>query len=151
MAHADQHVNAYLRTKVLTAPREELRLMLLDGAVRFATQARDGLARKDFEAVFNGVCQCRDIITELMTTVRDDIDPELAANVRSLYAYLFNELTSANLEKSLPRFDGVISLLTYERETWQLLIDKLRAERHGTGTGAPAGPAPERAALSVSA
>ena len=28
--------NAYLRTKVMTASPEELRLMLLDGAIRFA-------------------------------------------------------------------------------------------------------------------
>jgi len=131
MTTADTPVNAYLRTKVMTAPREELRLMLLDGAVKFATQAREGLARKDFESVFNGVTQCRDIIVELMTTVRDEVDPDLAANVRALYGYLYNELTTANLEKDLEKFDVVIRLLAYERETWQMLIDKLRAERSG--------------------
>jgi len=148
MSTTDTPVNAYLRTKVMTAPREELRLMLLDGAVKFATQARDGLARKDFECVFNGVCQCRDIVTELMTTVRDDVDPDLAGKVRSLYAYLFNEITTANMEKDIARFDRIITLLTYERETWQLLIDKLRSER---AESVPAEPREERQTLSVHA
>lgn len=122
--------------------------MLLDGAVKFASQARDGLARKDFESVYNGVTQCRDIIVELMTTVRDDVDPDLAGKVRALYGYLYNELTTANLEKDLARFDGVISLLAYERETWQLLIQKFRAERsEATADAAPT----ERPALSVQA
>lgn len=148
MSTTDTPVNAYLRTKVMTAPREELRLMLLDGAVKFASQARDGLARKDFESVYNGVTQCRDIIVELMTTVRDDVDPDLAGKVRALYGYLYNELTTANLEKDLARFDGVISLLAYERETWQLLIQKFRAERsEATADAAPT----ERPALSVQA
>ena len=148
MSTTDTPVNAYLRTKVMTAPREELRLMLLDGAVKFASQARDGLARKDFESVYNGVTQCRDIIVELMTTVRDDVDPDLAGKVRALYGYLYNELTTANLEKDLAKFDGVISLLAYERETWQLLIQKFRAERSdATADAAPT----ERPALSVQA
>ena len=36
-------VNEYLRTRVLTASPEELRLMLLDGALKYAMQAREGL------------------------------------------------------------------------------------------------------------
>ena len=39
--------NAYLRTKVMTASPAELRLMLLDGAIKFANQAREGLQAKD--------------------------------------------------------------------------------------------------------
>ncbi len=148
MSTTDTPVNAYLRTKVMTAPREELRLMLLDGAVKFASQAREGLARKDFESVYNGVTQCRDIIVELMTTVRDDVDPDLAGKVRALYGYLYNELTTANLEKDLAKFDGVINLLAYERETWQLLIQKFRAERSEATAEAAS---TERPALSVQA
>lgn len=35
--------DAYLRDAVLTAPPEQLQLMLYDGAIRFATQAREAV------------------------------------------------------------------------------------------------------------
>jgi len=121
--------NAYLKTKVMTASPEELRLMLLDGAIKFARQGRDGLAARDFEAAFEGVTSCRSIVIELMTNVRDDVDPQLCERVRTVYGFIFQELTVAGFRKEPQRLDRVIELLEYERETWVLLMDKLSEER----------------------
>lgn len=122
-------VNHYLKTRVMTASPVELRLLLLDGAIKFANQGRQGLVDKDFEAVFEGISQCRDIVTELLTTIGPDVEPSLAAKVKGVLTWLFTELTSASMEKSIKRMDGVISILEYERETWSLLIEKLKAEQ----------------------
>lgn len=135
-------VNPYLRTKVMTASPAELRLLLLDGAIKFARQGREGLEKKDFEAVFEGISQCRDIVTELLTTIGPDVEPSLAAKVRGVFTFLFTELTNASMEKSIKRMDSVISILEYERETWSMLIDKLKAEQNG-------GAAPKTDGLSV--
>lgn len=125
------NANAYLRTKVLTASPEELRLMLLDGAIKFARQGRDGLARRDFEASFTGLSQARSIITELIVTIRPEADPVLAERVKSLYTFLYTELVEASLSKDFGRVDRVIELLEFERETWAMLMTKLAAERGG--------------------
>ena len=117
--------NAYLRTRVMTASPEELRLMLLDGAIKFAQQGREGLAAKNYEMSFNGIDRCRNIILELIVTVREDVAPELAKNVKSLYTFFYNELTNASLEKSVAKIDKVIELLNFERETWVMLMQKL--------------------------
>lgn len=143
------NVNAYLRTKVLTASQEELRLMLLDGAIKFARQGAEGLARKDFEGMYNGVSQCRNIIFELLTTVRDDLDAELARNVKSLYTFLYTELLDASMEKSQDKLASVIELLEYERQTWVLLMQRLSQEKAGAVPGAPGGDAPTRPTLSL--
>ncbi|MFM9994195.1 MAG: flagellar export chaperone FliS [Phycisphaerales bacterium] len=135
--------NAYLRTKVLTASPEELRLMLLDGAIRFATQGRDGLARKDYEASYNGMSQCRNIIIELITSIRPDVDPELAQRVRSVYTFMFSELVEASFQKDPARVDEVLRLLNYERETWAMLMGKLAQGR--AGDAPPAAPRPASA------
>jgi flagellar protein FliS len=121
--------NAYLRTKVLTASPEELRLMLLDGAIKFAYQGREGLAARNYEASFNGISQCRNIVLELLTTIRPEYDPELCDRVKALYTFFYTELVEASMQKSLPKIDGVIKLLEYERETWVMLMDKLAEER----------------------
>lgn len=130
------NVNAYLRTKVLTAPPEELRLLLLDGAIKFAVQGRDGLAAKNYEMSFNGISQCRDIVVELMTTIAPTVDAELAAKVRGVFSFLFMELTEASLEKNPARLDKVIDILKFERETWVLAMQKLAQERAAGTAGA---------------
>ncbi len=126
--------DAYLRTKVLTAPPEQLRLMLLDGAVRFATQGRDALIRKDYEEVFNGFTQARDIVIELATTINDQPDPELAVQVRSLYLFIFQQLVNASFQKDVELANEAIRLLEYERETWVLAIEQAAKDRKLTGT-----------------
>lgn len=127
--------NAYLRTRVMTAGPMELRQMLLDGAVKFARQAREGLDKKDFEAVYLGVSQSRAIVVELMTSMGREVDSELAGKVRGLYSYIFSELTLASTEKDPSRLDRVIGLLEFERETWSLAVAKFG----GQGKTAPAG------------
>jgi flagellar protein FliS len=136
--------NAYLKNRVMTASPEELRMMLLEGAVKFARQGRDGLARKDFEASFSGITQSRNIVLELLTSIRSDVDRDLAEKVKALYTYIYTEMTNANLEKDLDRLDKVISLLDYERETWAMLMQKLAEERAAGGVEA------KREAISIS-
>lgn len=129
MTQDSPNINAYLRTKVLTAGPEELRLMLLDGAIRFARQGKQGLVDNDPEASFTGITNCRNIIVELMTSIGAGVDPELALNLKNLYSFMFTELTEANLEKDTKRLDAVIELIEYERETWVMLMEKIAAER----------------------
>lgn len=140
--------NAYLRTKVLTASREELRLMLLDGAIKFANQGREGLLAKNFEASYNGISQCRNIVLELLTTIKPEFDPELCDRVKAIYTFLYTELVEASLQKSVEKLDGVIKILQYERETWALLMTKVAGEK-GQASGEEGGARP--ASLSLQA
>jgi flagellar protein FliS len=143
---------------VLTASPEELRLLLIDGAIRFARQGAEALTSRDWESAFTGISNCRNIITELLTSIRDEPNPELAANARSLYMFMFSELMSAGFEKSVPRIEKVIELLEYERETWVMLMQKLADERGSAeqASAAPSAtpthaPTPRRTPLSVQA
>ena len=121
--------NAYLQTRVMSASPEELRLMLIEGALKFAIQGRDWLENKDHEQAFTGFSQCRPIILELINTIKPDPDPKLAERVRSLYTFMFAELAQAGYDRDIPRINKVIELLEYERETWVLLMDQVAAER----------------------
>lgn len=132
--------NAYLRTKVMTASPAELRLMLLEGAVKFANQAREGLADKDYEKSFNGFTSCRNIILELVNGIRPEHDPELSERVRSLYMFIYKELFESSHDKDIPRLEKTIKLLDYERETWALLMDKLAKGDSASADTEPSGP-----------
>jgi flagellar protein FliS len=125
--------NAYLTTKVMTASPEELRLMLIEGAIKFARQGREGLAGGNFEAVHNGFSRCRSILLELVNSMRPEVDPELCERLSGLYMFMFRSLLEAAHERSLPKADKVIELLEYDRETWVLLMQRLSDERLAAG------------------
>jgi len=150
-ANMSSNANAYLRTRVLTATPEELRLMLLDGAIKFCRQGREALANKQWEAAHNGISQCRDIIFELLTTIRADVDPELANNAKALYSYMYRTLVEGKFEKDLGKIDSVIKLLEFERETWVMLMAKLAEERGQRPAGATPAKPEERGPLSLQA
>ncbi len=121
--------NAYLRTRVLTASPEELRLMLLEGAIRFLRQGRDALHNKAWEPAYQGITRARDIVFELLTTAKPEPDRELYNRVAGVYTFMYAQLVEANLERDPVRCDKVLELLEYERETWTMLMGKLAEER----------------------
>jgi flagellar protein FliS len=131
---------AYLRTKVMTAGPGQLRLMLFDGALRFAEKARTGLATNDQEAAFEGTDRCQRILLELITGLDPQHDPELCERLAGLYTFLYTRLIEAHRQRDAAIVDEVIKLLAYERETWSMLLDKLAAESVPDVPPAPALP-----------
>ena len=130
---------AYLRTKVMTSSPGGLRLMLLDGALKFAEQGRAGLSRSDNEAAFDGISRCQQIVLELINALQPQQAPELCGRVAGLYTFMYTRLMAASRERSPAMVEEVIRLLAYERETWSLALEKLAKE---AAAAAPS-PAPE--------
>ena len=135
----DSHTaNAYLRTKVMTASPEELRLMLLDGAIKFANQAKLGLEENHPEMTYLGFTQCRDIVLELLNTIKSEPAPQIAQSVRELYTFMYAELVRASMNKDMKKLVSTIDLLEYERETWVMTMEQLVKDREqGISHGAP--------------
>jgi len=119
---------AYLKTKVLTATPAELRLMLLDGAIRFGEQVRRGYAERNFELAFEGTTKAQAIIMELMNALRPEQAPELCVRLSALYTFIYKSLVEANMSRDPELVDEVLKLLRFERETWQLCLDELARE-----------------------
>ncbi len=139
MTATKAQAESYLATKVLTASPAELRLMLLDGAIKFARQGRDALAAKDYEGMFKGFTRTREILVELSTTMRRDVgDPTLVDRTQALYTFMMTRLLDASHDKDVAPADEVIKLIEFDRETWALLMDQLASEqRPGTGSYQP--------------
>jgi len=146
LAQQSKTVNAYLRSKVMSASPQELRLMLLDGAIRFANQGREALATKNFEVSFNGFSSCREIIIELLTSIRANLNPELASRMKALYSFMYKHLVEGVHEKDFTKIDSVIELLTFERETWVMAVQKA-ADEAGIPSAREAKPAGLSASL----
>jgi flagellar protein FliS len=121
----------YLKTKVMTASREMLTLMLWDGAIRFAEQGKEAIGRKDIEGSFKALVRSQRIITELTTNLKHDVDPDLCGKLASLYNFMYRRLVDANLTKNAQFVEDALEIMRHQRETWAMLIEKLSKERAG--------------------
>jgi flagellar protein FliS len=119
---------AYLKTKVMTASPAELRLMLIDGAIRFTEQARRGYEERNFESAFEGTTKAQNILMEMMNSLRPDQAPELCARLSALYTFMYKSLVEASSTRDTRLIDEVITLLRFERETWQMCLEALARE-----------------------
>ncbi len=115
----------YLKMRVLTATPEQLQLMLFDGAIRFAEQARIGLEKKEFDTSYAMISKVQKILTELTCGLKHEIAPDLCKKLAGLYNYAYRRLIDANLQHDIPAINDAIDILKYQRETWALLMDKL--------------------------
>ena len=122
--------NPYLRTRVLTATPQELRLMLYDGALKFCRQAMDARGKEDIETAYNGLMRAQKIVLELSSSLKHDVDPELTSRLSGLYTYIYKLLVDANVNHTTVEIEEALKLLEYERETWQMLMAQL-AEQDG--------------------
>ena len=129
--------NPYLRTKVLTASSEELRLMLFDGALRFCLQAKKAIEEKDFEASYDNIKKAQKIVLELSSSLNHDVEPEVTEKMESLYNFMYRRLIEVNMSRDVEIIDEVMQLIKFERETWQLLVKKVH-EKQGKTASAPA-------------
>jgi flagellar protein FliS len=132
-----------LRTKVLTATPEQLQLMLFDGAIRFAEQAREALQQKNYEKSHGLITSAQKIVNQLLGTLKRDLSPELCGNLAGIYTYVFRRLVDANVTHKLQPLDEAVKLLKYQRETWLLLLQKLAAEKAGLEAQKLEFPAPD--------
>ncbi len=144
--NSESTVNAYLRSKVMSATPEQLRLMLIEGAIRFCNQGLDGLLRKDFEQMCSGFASCRNILLELTSSVRAEVDEALAKRVQSLYTFMYLHLVEAGFERDADKAKKVVDLLEFERQTWVMLMDKLAQEQNnGAGSATASSTFPQSA------
>jgi flagellar protein FliS len=132
----------YLKNAVLTATPEQLQLMLYDGALKFAARARDAIRAKQREAAFHALERAQLIVLELSNGIRREVNPELADRMSAIYNFVFRRLVEANVHQDEKALDDALRILRYERESWQMLIDKLNQDRGGGAPEATAEPSP---------
>ncbi len=121
--------NAYLRDAILTATQEQLQLMLYDGVIRFATQGKEAIVRKDYEASYEKLTRAQQILLEMQSGLNYEVNPELCRRVASIYNFLYRKLVDACVQRDVGAIEDALRVLRIERETWQILVDKVNKAR----------------------
>jgi len=109
--------NAYKNQQILTAPPEQLTLLLYNGALRFLNESIQALEAGDIAKAHNANLRVQDIVNELMTTL--DMKYELSKNLAALYDYILYCLIEGNIKKDVQQLLNAKAILEDMRNTWQ--------------------------------
>ena len=109
--------NAYKNNSVNLASKEQLLLMLVDGAVKFAKRGRLAIEEKNIKMAHDSITRTQDIFTELRVTL-DTSAGEWAEQMFKVYGFINEKLFEANIKKDVKVMDEVIPLIEEVRDIW---------------------------------
>lgn len=110
-------LNAYKNNSVNHASKDQLLLMLLDGAVRFVKVSRQAMLDKDIKICHENIIKTQNIFSELMVSL-DQNAGEWATQMYRLYDFIKEKLVEANIKKDIKIVDEIIPLIEDVRDIW---------------------------------
>lgn len=112
---------AYQQASVQTSSQKQLIVMLYDGMHRFMSQAIASIEAGEIETAHQNLHKTGKILLELLGTLREDQGGEVAANLKKLYVYCYEQIVIANLKKDVALIEEVQSVIGNLREGWKEL------------------------------
>lgn len=110
--------NTYKNNSVNFASKDQLLLMLVDGAVKFSKIGRQAILDKDIKKAHENIVKTQNIFYELMATLDVAKGGEWTQNLMGIYDFIVRRLTDANIKKSVEIMNEIIPLIEDVRDTW---------------------------------
>lgn len=118
----NQYVKQYQKANIETASREQILIMLYDGAIQFLNKAKVAIINKQIENANKNLIAAQDIIQEFINSFDREVAPQLAENLIGLYEYFIRRLIHANMKQEVEPVDEVLKYLKNLKATWEKAI-----------------------------
>jgi len=122
------YLNHYQNNQVQTASREQILLMLYDGAIRFTRQTEAAIGEGAWGERIRYADKAVAILTEFRNTLDHQIGGQIAADLDRLYDFMIREIIRAKVGKDARPLESVLRILCDLRETWAEAIELSRHE-----------------------
>ena len=119
--------NAYKQNSVNTASKEQLLLMLVDGAVKYTKIARLAILDRNIERAHKELVRVQDIFLELMITM--DKNTKYMEDLYNVYEFIRNELIKTNMKKDVEIIDEILPIIEEIRDMWYEVDKKIKMSR----------------------
>ena len=116
---------AYYKANVQTSDQLNLIILLYDGLLRFLKKAAVKIEGQELEEAHNYLVRSKNIVQELLSTLKIEEGGEVAQNLRELYLYCFRKIVEANLRKDVQLIQDVIKVIDNLKQGWL----QIKAER----------------------
>ena len=117
--------NAYKQNSVGMASKEQLLLMLLDGAVKSAKLSKLAIQNRNIEKAHRELTRIQDIFTELLETLDVSVGGFTNDLVR-LYTFCKDKAFEANIKKDAKIVDDLIPVIEDIRDMWYAVHEELK-------------------------
>ncbi|MCB2359380.1 flagellar export chaperone FliS [Clostridium estertheticum] len=121
--------NTYKSNSVNFASKEQLLLMLVDGASKFSKIGRQAIIAKDVNKSHENIVKTQNIFYELMATLDVAKGGEWAESLMKVYDFITRRLVDANIKKSEKIMDEIIPLIDDIRDTWNEAYKRSKASK----------------------
>jgi len=127
----------YFQNQIQTASREQILVMLYDGALRFLRQAREAMEERKRVVKLEKIGRVVSILSELSNTLNHEHGGEIAENLDGLYWYMIRELTRSNAQDDPKPLNVAEIILTDLRDGWAQAIEKMKSEQKNEDDAGP--------------
>lgn len=128
--------NKYKQTSVLSASREQILLMLYEGAIKFTKLAIQAIEQNKIADRGQNIIRAFDIIVELQATLDHKVGGELARQLEQLYVFMMEQYTKANLKGDADALRSNLKILENLYDGWKTVIEKMKKETETKGGAA---------------
>lgn len=128
--------NKYKQTSVLSASREQILLMLYEAAIKFTKLAIQAAEQKKIAERGQNIIRAFDIIVELQATLDHKVGGELAQQLESLYLYMMDQYTKANITGDPEPLRSCVKVLENLYAGWKQAVDQLKKTNEQKGGAA---------------
>jgi flagellar protein FliS len=128
--------NKYKQSAILSASREQILLMLYEGAIKFTKLAILAAEEKRIADRGQNIIRAFDIIVELQATLDHKVGGELAGQLEQLYIYMIDQYTKANIKGDPEPLRSNLKILENLYDGWKQAIEKLKKDNELKGGAA---------------
>ncbi len=132
----NKSINPYQKTAIQTSSKEELVLMLYNGAIKYTTNAIGFLEKKNIPDASKNICRAQAIIVELLNSLNFEVGGEIAKNLEYLYSVMVDNLTVANFEHVVEPLQLNLKILDKLRMAWEGVLQQLKEGKLNQGNSA---------------
>ena len=116
-----QYTKVYQKAAVSTLDQKKMIVLLYDGAIKYLSIAANKMNGGDAYEAHTNIIRGKSIVAELLASLDMDAGGDIALNLQRLYAYMFNTLIDANMQRNVDLINEVIELLKQLREAWKVV------------------------------
>lgn len=113
----------YKNTSILSASKEQILLMLYEGAIKFTKLAIVAAENKNIAERGKNIMRAYDIILELQVSLDHKVGGDLPKQLDQLYTYVLDQYTKANMYGDITGLQGAVKVLENLYDGWKQVID----------------------------
>jgi flagellar protein FliS len=118
----------YKQTQITSASREQLLLMMYEGAIKFTKRAIKAIDDKNIAERCVNIGRAYDVVMELNNTLDHKVGGEIARNLEQLYMFITEQYTKANISGSAEPLQQSLKILENLYAAWTEAVSKIKKE-----------------------